>query len=52
MFEDNDPNDRPDDIGDVDQQFYAALTLLTLAALCAMVWAYLVLTVGVDGPPL
>jgi hypothetical protein len=50
MFEDDDPNDRPDVLEEQDQQFFAALTLLCLAVLGALAWGYLVLTRGFNGP--
>ena len=50
MHDERDPNDRPDVLEEADQQFFAALTLLCLAILCAGLWAYLVLTVGFYGP--
>ena len=51
MFEDHDPNE-PQDFEHEDDQFFAALTLLALALLGAVLWAYLVIMRGVYGPPL
>lgn len=51
MFEDDDDEPSRDDVLEAeDQQFFAALTLLCLALLGAGLWAYLVLTVGFNGP--
>ena len=53
MFDDEDGPRIPDDqLGEEDQQFFAALTLLCLGIFAAMAWVYLALTVGVGGPPL